>query len=50
MVTADDYRPPAGARVEQLALTDLEALVRYLRAQPQPVVAPRDARLQAVSK
>ena len=49
MVTADDYRPPEGAGVEPLALTDLESLVRYLRAQPQPVTAPREARLQAIT-
>lgn len=50
MVTAEDYRPPAGVRVERLALTDLEALVRYLQAQPQPVAAPRDARLRDATR
>jgi 2',3'-cyclic-nucleotide 2'-phosphodiesterase (5'-nucleotidase family) len=41
----DGLGAPEGSKVEALNIVDLDALIAYLRAQPQPVRAPRDPRL-----
>jgi 2',3'-cyclic-nucleotide 2'-phosphodiesterase (5'-nucleotidase family) len=41
----DNLGPPAGARVTPLNVSDLDALVRYLKKLPSPVRAPTEARI-----
>jgi 2',3'-cyclic-nucleotide 2'-phosphodiesterase (5'-nucleotidase family) len=41
----DNLGPPAGTRVTPLNISDLDALVGYLRRLPSPVRAPADARI-----
>lgn len=46
LATGDDnLGPPAGARVTPLNITDLDALVGYLKKLPSPVRAPAEARI-----
>ncbi len=46
MVTGGEERaPPEGARKTPLGLTDLDALVSYLKTLPQPITAPKEKRL-----
>jgi 5'-nucleotidase len=51
MVTGGDGLALArGARAVPLNLVDLDVLIDYARSRPQPVAAPDDVRIRAVSR
>jgi 5'-nucleotidase len=45
----DGLGAPEGSKIDPLNIVDLDALIAWVRAQPQPVRAPREARLVRVT-